>query len=376
MKHIVYIITKLELGGAQKVCLSLMHELPKQGVSTSLITGAQGVLLEKVCDTPNIFFLKNMRREIGFKNIVKEVRVFIELWSLLKKMKKKYPELIVHTHSTKAGLLGRWAAFFARIPTRVHTIHGFAFHEHQAWFSWLCIYACELITSLITTRFVCVSDKDRLTGLRLFPFFKNKAVIIRASIEDKTFSCCVSVPHKKRDSKKLFIIGTIACFKPQKNLFDLLQAFKMVYHQYDNARLEIIGDGSLRSEIECWIKKNNLAHVITLHGWQNNVAPFLQCWDLFCLSSLWEGLPCAIIEARLCKLPVVAYDTGGISEVILHGKNGFLAPQKNYHVLATHIMQLIEDGNLYQKFADYPDNLVSFYEHTMINAHKQLYSTL
>lgn len=372
MKHIVYIITKLELGGAQKVCLSLFKGVPQDNLTTSLMTGAQGILVQDLQAHDSIILLNELKREIGIKQLVQELRVFAQLVRHLRKLKKKYPELIVHTHSTKAGLLGRWAALCAGITHRIHTIHGYGFHEHQSWFSWIMVYALELITAIITTRFICVSYKDYTIGLKLFPFFKKKSLIIRASVDEKKF---LQSP-KMAIQAASFIIGTIACFKPQKNMVDLLRAFKVVYAQHPHARLEIIGDGILRPQLEAWITQHQLNHVITLHGWQTDVAPFLQRWNLFALSSLWEGLPCSIIEARLCKLPVVAYDTGGICEVIIDGTNGFIVPQHQYAQLASRINQLIDDHNLYQKFADYHDNLVSFYEQSMIDAHKNLYSTL
>ena len=221
--HVVYIITKLELGGAQKVCLSLVEGLAKDdniNIQTSLVSGQQGELVDQAYKYKTIYLLPSLKREIRLSSILHEIKTFFSLISLLRKLKKQHKDLIIHTHSTKAGLLGRWAAFFARAKKRVHTVHGYGFHDYQSWPIWTSIYLCELFTSFITTHFVCVSEKDHQTGCRLFPRFKKKSSLIRAAVEDRFFL----VPARRTDIKpakkqRPFVIGTISCFKPQKNLF-------------------------------------------------------------------------------------------------------------------------------------------------------------
>ena len=373
--HIVYIITKLELGGAQKVCLSLFKGLQQAGCSTKLISSKQGVLVDKVCNSPNAILLPLMTARVSFWHIHKELYNFIQLVQRLRALKKKHPRLIVHTHSTKAGILGRWAAFFAGIKTRVHTIHGYAFHDHQSRIVWFIIYIVELLASFITTHFVCVSACDVKTGIPLFPYFVKKHSIIRAAVDSKQFyipACAVTMPS----SKKQFIFGTVSCFKPQKNLFDLLKAFERVSLNEPRARLEIVGDGVLRSHIELWIKKHNLGEVITLHGWQSSVAPIMKTWHAFVLSSLWEGLPCAVVEARLFRLPVISYETGGIYEVITDQENGLLYKQGNWEGLAEGMQRFMQERDFYQKCQQYQDELDDFETTNMIQEHILLYQRL
>ena len=102
----------------------------------------------------------------------------------------------------------------------------------------------------------------------------------------------------------------------------------------------------------------------------------MQHWHLFALSSLWEGLPCALIEARLLKLPIVTYNTGGISDIIFHGVNGLVYPQKHWQQLAQGILLLAQDDILYATLAHYPDNLQAFTRQEMIKRHETLYQQL
>lgn len=384
--HCVYIITKLELGGAQKVCIALLDGMRTQEYSSTLITSSSGSLLNNIKDKSNIILLDSLQQKLFYaqekrkvwqlpyrflKKMLQEIQCLYELIKILRTLKKQHAFIIVHTHSTKAGMLGRWAAFLAGIKTRIHTIHGFAFHEHQSRILWLAIYICELITSSITTHFVCVSSYDVKVGKKLFPHFAKKHSIIRAAIDWNQFY--IPAMHTPQWQQKPFIFGTISCFKPQKNLFDLLQAFAQVHAQAPESKLEIIGDGALRPAIEQWITEHHLESSIILHGWQNDVVPIMKTWHAFVLSSLWEGLPCAVVEARMFKLPIISYDTGGISDVIIHNKNGFLCEQKNLKQLAEYMLQLIHDEQKYISISQYPENLYQFSHEYMIKQHQDLY---
>ncbi len=374
--QVVYIITKLELGGAQKICLSLLEGLPKQDIDTYLIAGDYGFFSDKVRHLPSVCLLTSLQREISFFSLVNECKAFLELIAQLKKLAKNNPHLIVHTHSTKAGLIGRWAAFIAGIHTRVHTVHGYSFHKYQSTITWLLIYLLELITSFITSHYVCVSTADVKTGIRLFPGFKNKYSVIRAAVNWKNFE----VPHFKPLSFPLkgqsFIFGSISCFKPQKNIIDLLKAFAVVHHINPQTQLEIIGDGIQRVTIEKWIRQHELEQAVILHGWQEQVQPLLASWHTFTLSSLWEGLPCSIIEARLLKMPILCYDTGGIKDVVIHGCNGFLYTPKNWQGLSEGMLELTMNKDLYSRFQKYQENLSDFQDSIMLAQHANLYQKL
>ena len=381
--QVIYIITKLELGGAQKICLSLFKKIPTTSCTTSLITGAHGLLMQNITQNAaqdaaqdaDSYILTDLKREVSFLGCMSEIKTFITLVKQLRKLKQKSHNTIVHTHSTKAGLLGRWAAFFAGIKQRVHTIHGYSFHDKQAIVIRTIHYLLELITSFITTHYITVSSADVRTGIALFPGFTYKHSLIRASVDDTYFeqnNQIMSFPIPNHP----FIFGTVSCFKPQKNLIDLLKAFTVVHHQNKHTRLEIIGDGIQRPIIEQWLKEHNLTDAVILHGWQHDVTTYLKRWHAFVLSSLWEGLPCAVVEACLYKLPVVCYNTGGISDVIVSGSNGLLYPRTKWQELSQGMYKLTQDKQLYQKLQNFNADLSDFAQSTMIMQHQALYRHL
>lgn len=378
--HVIYLITKLELGGAQKVCLTLFDGLSKQTFSSHLISGPEGLLVAQVLEKKSVYLLKNLQREVGVGNVLKEIRAFYSIWRLLRQFKKNSSEpVVVHTHSTKAGLIGRWAAFLAGIGVRVHTVHGFSFHAHQSTIVWGVHVMLEWLSSLITTHYICVSEHDRQLGIRLFPRFAEKNSLIRASVEHRLFLPPQSISDEHEHQE--FIFGTVSCFKPQKNLIDLLKAFRMLHGCLDEkhksrAFLHIVGDGVMRPVLETFVRQHNLEKQIVFLGWQEAVFEHMKKWHVFVMSSLWEGLPCAVIEARLCRLPVIAYDVGGISEVIRDGENGFLIAPGQWEFLAQKMYQSLVDTSLYCSLRQYPDLLTDFDNSVMIQKHEGLYQSL
>lgn len=374
--HVVYIITKLELGGAQKVCLSLFKDVAQREITTHLISSKDGILTSTITEYDHVYLLDALTRDVSFFSLFNELRCFVQIVKKLRTLKKEHPDILVHTHSTKAGILGRWAAWCAGIHTRVHTIHGYSFHDNQRLIIWFMHYAIELITSFITTHYVCVSSQDVKTGIRLFPKFHDNHSIIRAAIPYDHFYEPASTTSRFPTAQEPFIFGSIACFKPQKNIFDLLRAFAQVHKAHSHTRLELIGDGAQRARIELWIKQLNITHAVTLHGWQDDVKPIMLNWHAFTLSSLWEGLPCAIIEARLLHLPVIAYDTGGIHDVIITDENGILCKKGNWQDLAASMKKVVRDKTYYESLSTYKDELDDFRDETMIEDHVKLYRGL
>ena len=368
--HVIFIITKLELGGAQKVCLALHKAFQS---NSTLISGPKGSLADEAYNIGHFHSIPELEREVSFKGVLFEVIAFFKMIQIIRKTRRQHKTVIVHTHSTKAGIMGRWAAFFARADKIVHTVHGFGFHNYQGRLVWTLIYLLELITSFITDGFVNVSKHDLETGQRLIPRFKKKATLIRAASN----SVNPAQRSVRAHDSEPFIIGSISCFKPQKNLTDLISAFYYAQQKTSrDLRLEIIGDGIMRPVLEEQIKRLNLENKISLLGWQQDISPFLQSWHLFALSSLWEGLPCAVIEARFNGVPVVSYNVGGISEVIKTKRNGIILSPQDINGLSDALYSYASDKNLYHQAACYPDKLTPFLPQTMIHEHELLYKSL
>jgi glycosyltransferase involved in cell wall biosynthesis len=379
---VVYIITKLELGGAQKVCLSLLKNVAARGMKTILISGPHGPLVPQaqlLCD--EVYLLPSLQREVGLFSLFKEGLAFLHMTFVLWQLRRKYGEITVHTHSTKAGIMGRWAAWFAGAQRIVHTVHGFGFHAYQMAVVWWLHYVLEYVTSWVTSAYVCVSSVDKAQGEELLPYFERRSNLIRAAIEWDTFTVSAQEVRPARllheaKSQRLRI-GTISCFKPQKNLIHLFEAVRRLVNDDGIAvDLEVVGDGEQAPALFAWTVKHGLQEVITFRGWQYEVAPLMREWDVFALSSLWEGLPCAIIEARLLQLPVVAYNVGGIAEVITDKHNGILLQPGDVNGLYQALKTVALDARLRQSLAKADNDLTPFSDSVMAQQHAALYKQL
>jgi len=232
---------------------------------------------------------------------------------------------IVHTHSSKAGIVGRFAAAAGGVRHIYHTVHGWPFHKFQHPLPWMVIYFLEKCAAFFTSRIIVVSEHDKLSGLRCGIGSPSKYSMVRYGIhmqefEDKCPSLrgCFGIPAGT------LVVGMVACFKPQKAVSDFVAVARGVCSSETGVLFMIAGDGAQRARIEKLIKRYGLEGRIILLGWRRDIARFISSCDVFMLTSLWEGMPISVIEAMAASLPVIVTDTGGVKELIRDGENGFL----------------------------------------------------
>jgi len=371
--RICHIITKLELGGAQKNTLYTVSHLDSSKFETFLISGEEGILdfeaMEKLGE--RVIFVREMKRSI---NPLFDLIALIKLTIVLKKIRPH----IIHTHSSKAGILGRWAGFFAGVKVRIHTIHGFGFSPfHPLPIRWLFIFL-ERITSLVTTHFICVSENNLKEGIRLGIIKEGKAEIIRSGVEiEKFMNANVEVEKKKRElgiplDKK--IIGMVACFKPQKAPLDFVRIARILKEKRDDLHFVMIGDGELRERIEEEILRLGLKDNFSLLGWRKDVEEIFKIVDLFVLTSLWEGLPQVIPQAYASGVPMVVTDVDGNREFVEDGVNGFTFKPHDLESASEKIAQLIDRRDLREKFVmEGRNKLKEFEAEFMVKSQENLY---
>jgi glycosyltransferase involved in cell wall biosynthesis len=347
--RICHIITKLELGGAQKNTLYTVSHLDPSKFETFLISGEEGILdfeaMEKLGE--RVIFVREMKRSI---NPLFDLIALIKLTIVLKKIRPH----IIHTHSSKAGILGRWAGFFAGVKVRIHTIHGFGFSPfHPLPVRWLFIFL-ERITSLVTTHFICVSENNLKEGIRWGIIKEGKAEIIRSGVEiEKFMNANVEVEKKKRElgiplAKK--IIGMVACFKPQKAPLDFVRIARILKDKRDDLHFVMIGDGELRERIEEEILRLGLKDNFSILGWRKDVEEIFKIVDLFVLTSLWEGLPQVIPQAYASGVPTVVTDVDGNREFVEDGVNGFTFKPHDLQRAVEGIEKLLDNYELRIRF--------------------------
>ena len=368
---IAVIITKLELGGAQKVAISLCEKMDKNKFEPFLICGCGGILDKETKKKIRVRFVKNLVREI---NPIKDLKALFSIYKILKKEKP----IIVHTHSSKAGILGRIAAKLCGIKNIIHTIHGFSFNDTQSFIKKKTFIFLEKFCARLSSILIPVSTENITKGLKNNIGEKEKYHYIRLGVDINNFKNFNQIPSLKQElklNKYDILITTIGPFKPQKNLPDFIRLANNLSKLDNKFKFVIVGDGELRKSFEQMIKYFDIFNNIFLIGWRKDISNILNSSDFFVMTSLWEGLPISTIEALCCGLVPIVNDVDGQREIIKNGINGFLISPYDIEAIQEKILLLTSDNKLKQKMSKNAKNCIdkTFSIDYMIKQHENLY---
>jgi len=372
--NLLYVITKLELGGAQKQLLSLIRHLDKKRFRLFLFTAEDGLLLPEALSINGLTINKSTCLERPI-NLLKDLLVLIEIYRFIKKNNIE----IVHTHSSKAGILGRLAARVAKVRIILHTVHGWSFNDYQPSMVRLFFIWLERFIARFTDRLIVVSDYDKQKGLWNRIGKEDKYSLIHYGIDFSEFG---TKDQNIREELGINIndlaIGMIACLKPQKSPQDFIKLAFLVKKVSPDARFLLVGDGILRKKTESLIRKFNLEKQVILTGWRKDIARVLSGIDVFVLTSLWEGLPVSVLEAMASSKPIVSTHTGGVADIIVEGSSGFLVPPKDMDKMSARLVILLKDKNLRIRMGQNAKEALSlnFALRNMIENNQSLYENL
>ena len=336
---VAFVITKLDLGGAQKSVLYTARHI-SDNFEPFLLCGQGGTLDKYAKDhIKNLYFIPQLVRQI---NPVKDFLTFKEL---AKKLKEIDPQ-IVHTNCPKAGILGRIAAKLFTKAKVVHTTHGFVFYDGQNIFKKYFYIFVERLAALFADYMIFVSNKDLQTALKYKITTPKKARLIRAGVTPKTKESL------RFNKAKLFeelgikegtkIVLQTANLKPEKNPLESVKIANLVCQKMPNIVFLYTGAGPLKAKTENLIKELGLENNFKLIGERDDIPHLLSIADTFLLTSVREGLPMALLEALFMKVPAVCYDVGGINEVLKDGENGFLIPFNCTQKAAESIIKILQ----------------------------------
>jgi len=369
--RVLHIITKLELGGAQINTIYTFDNLNKSRFKPFLVSGKNGILNNEVKNKKSFFIINHLDREINpFKD-------FIALYNLYKFIKKAKPD-IVHTHSSKAGILGRVAAKLNKVDTIIHSVHGFAFSPNHSRIKNHIYIGIEKLISRITDHFIFVAKSDMETAKKK-GFVKDNYSLIRSGFTFERFLKKFNnekIQKKYNIRKNAFICGIIAPFKPQKGLFHLIKIAEIVIRKNKNILFIIAGDGDLRDDIERELRSRNIKENFILPGFIKNIEELISIFDIGISTALWEGLPQSLVQMRIMKKTVITSDIPGNIEIIKDGKNGYTIPVKDYNKFANKILELAENKQLLKLTDNYEEDLSDWKAETMVKKQEDLYRKL
>ncbi len=377
---ILYVITRLDQGGAQDSVLTTIKRLDRRQFEPYLAAGPGGRLDGKVKrEFKNLYFIPALKHDVHVRYGLHDMWA---VWQLGRLMRRLRPD-IVHTNAPKAGILGRIAArIFWRKSKVVHTFHGLGFAKEQGEKHFSFFVKTEKFCAKFTNALIFVSKKNASEAARLGI---NKGVrneIIRAGISFERKLPANFDPTAKKAALKIpatarFVLA-LANFKPLKNPLHFVLAANKVLSTNKNVYFMYTGDGPLKETAENLAKHLGIEKQVLMPGWRGDTDELLAISDVYVSTSLREGVPMSILEAQAHQVPTVGYDVDGISEVVTNNRTGFLVPPKDIARLAEKITALLRNRSLLERFKQ---NIArrDFGEFTvpvMIRRQEQLYRAL
>ena len=259
---------------------------------------------------------------------------------------------IVHTHSAKAGGIGRLAARRAGVGAIVHSFHGFPFHEFQSPPARRTLIEIERRLARITDYFLTDGTAVAAEAVRLKIAPPDRIRAISSPIDPVE----PVTPARRAEARRRLglpadarIIGTAARLDSQKAPLDMVEAVAGI--DRSNVMMAWIGDGHLRDETQQLIERHGIGDRFVLLGERSNVPELLPAFDVFAMSSLYEGLPCAVVEAMSAGVPVAATAVNSVPEIVISGRTGLLARPGDPATLSRALAYLLDHPDEGQRMA-------------------------
>ena len=352
--RVAHVITRMILGGAQENTLLNCEDLLREhGDDVLLVTGPplgpEGSLLERATahGVPTTI-IPEMRREI---HPLRDATAYRHVRRVLADFR---PD-VVHTHSAKAGILGRAAARTLGVPAIVHTVHGAPWHPYQSAASRRFYQACERWAARRTDAFICVADAmtDLMVAANIAP--REAFTTIYSGMEVEPFLSADE--HRARMRRQLgysdehVVVGKIARLFHLKGHEYLIAAAERVVARDPRVRFLLVGDGILRGQLAADIARRGLSDKFHFAGLvpPTEIPAYLSAMDMLAHTSLREGLARTLPQALLAGKPAISYDIDGAREVVQTGETGYLLPPESIEPLADAILELAADPAMRQR---------------------------
>jgi glycosyltransferase involved in cell wall biosynthesis len=345
--RVLHIITRLIIGGAQENTLLSVEGLDRMPefdvtLATGIDTGPEGDLLDRARKTTKLVIIPELGREIS------PLADFIAFWRLYRLIKQgRYH--IVHTHSSKAGVLGRWAAWLARTPIIVHTLHSLVFHDYQPWVANRLWWAVKKICAPITDHYISVSrviaDKALAAGIST----ADRYSVIYSGMELDWFLNAKVDPLAVRREfgipEDAPVVGKIARLFPLKGHDELFDAIPAVVKAEPRVRIFLIGDGILQEHLRQRARKGGFLDNVVFAGLipRERIPEMISAMDLVAHTSLREGLARVLPQALAMSKPCVSFEIDGAPEVVIDGETGYLVRPSDTAGLSRALSTLLAD---------------------------------
>jgi glycosyltransferase involved in cell wall biosynthesis len=287
----------------------------------------------------NISYIKHLRRNIS---IFYDIRAFFSLYRLFKKEKFD----IVHTHTAKAGFIGRIAARLAGVRAVVHTPHGHNFYGYFSPFITILVIWLEKIASLFTDKIIVLTNIEKRDMLKYNIGNPGQIEIVHSGLDLDRYNTKINVIEKKAEfavGQDEFLVGMVGRLETVKGPEYFIEAARYIAEKIPKTKFLVVGEGSLK---DIMIKRSiqlNIDDKIIFVGWHEDIPEILSILDVLVLPSLNEAVGRVLLEAGASGKPVVATDVGGIPDIIKNNETGILVPPADSRKIAEAVISLLKD---------------------------------
>lgn len=352
---ICHVITRMIVGGAQENTLLTIKGHIEKGHEVVLVTGfspgREGELLKNVEMPPfPIVEIPEMVREIS---PLKDLKALSRLREYFKREKFD----VVHTHSSKAGIIGRIAARQAGIPVVVHTVHGQAFHAYEKPWKKMLYIAAEWLAAKYCDKIYAVAQAmiDQCVEAKVAP--REKYMVVYSGMDTAAFANAKRDPELRKSlglPEEAKVIVTVARLFPMKGYEEMLPAAARLAKEFPDLHFLPVGDGPMFDELQKQIADLGLTDRFHFAGLvpPHRVCDYIAQADLLWHLSLHEGLPRAVVQALAVGIPAIGYKLDGTPEVVLNGETGFVTAPQDVDAVVEHSRQLLSDKVLRQKMGE------------------------
>jgi glycosyltransferase involved in cell wall biosynthesis len=345
---VVQSITNLSIGGATETVVMTCRFADRARFESAVLCGPQSngedtLLHETEKSGADVHVTPDLRRDI---HLARDLRAYAQMVDWMRRNECD----IVHTHTSKAGILGRLAARKAGVPVIIHTAHGWGHHKHMSLHSRSLFVALERAAARMSHKIIAVSHSTRDRGLADGIGRPEQYAVIYSGIDIERYRDVQVDVCALRASLGIppdaVVVGTVSRLSRQKAPEDFLEVAARSHARFPRARFVFVGGGPDRELFQEQIRAKGLEQVVFDLGYRLDVPELLRVFDVFLLTSLWEGLPRVFAQAMCASLPIVATRVDGAPEAVEDGVSGYFAEPRDCETLTARVLLLIQDCDM------------------------------
>ncbi len=352
--RVLHIITRLIRGGADSVVLDLIANLDHERFAIDLMVGGQSELqrIHVPKDVNSLIFIPSLVREI---NPLYDIPALRSIYRTIKD--GQYD--IVHTHTAKAGFLGRLAARLARTPYVIHHLHGTTFPPTMSWPTRRFYISLEHLAARWCDTIIPVGNDLAESYLAQYIGRPEQYHVIHYPADLEAFlqarELTAADLARVRESLGVapddVVIGKVARLEKRKGFDYYIEAAKRLAPKHRNVKFLIVGEGDQRGDLQNQVDRAQLNGQVIFTGYRNDIAEVMATFDIFAFTSLWEGLPKVMVESAALGKPIVTFAVEGAREMVDDGETGYIVPSRDVDALAQRLEELSSDRLLRERMS-------------------------